>query len=223
MHTPRSGRPLISIAAALLLCFSTFGYAFAGTTGALTGDVRDASNGAVVANAVVSLTSASQNASTTTDAGGHFAFISLAPDTYTLSVEKSGFDTLSTTGVSVYADQTQNIPLSLHRTLKVIGQVTSRSSIDPVKAGTTSDVYSVNPAFSAAAAPLGGGGSLNNAYSGIASMPGAFVPPGQMGVNQSVYIRGGYYDQIGYEYDGVPVNRSFDNYPAHSGSSLGQQ
>ncbi|MBV8372779.1 MAG: TonB-dependent receptor, partial [Candidatus Eremiobacteraeota bacterium] len=37
------------------------------------------------------------------------------------------------------------------------------------------------------------------------------------------YIRGGYYDQIGYEYDGVPVNRSFDNYPAHSASTLGQQ
>ena len=54
-------------------------------------------------------------------------------------------------------------------------------------------------------------------------MPGAYVPNGQMGVNQTVYIRGGYYDQIGYEYDGVPVNRSFDNYPAHSASTLGQQ
>ncbi|HEU5479884.1 MAG TPA: Plug domain-containing protein, partial [Candidatus Tumulicola sp.] len=92
-----------------------------------------------------------------------------------------------------------------------------------VRPGTITDVYSVNPAVTKAAAPIGGGGGLNNVYSAIAAMPGAYVPNGQMGVNQTVYIRGGYYDQIGYEYDGVPVNRSFDNYPAHSASTLGQQ
>ncbi len=54
-------------------------------------------------------------------------------------------------------------------------------------------------------------------------MPGAYVPPNQVGVNQTVYIRGGYYDQIGYEYDGVPINRSFDNYPGNSETTLGQQ
>jgi len=29
------------------------------------------------------------------------------------------------------------------------------------------------------------------------------------------------YDQVGYEFDGVPVNRSFDNYASSSASSLG--
>ena len=38
-----------------------------------------------------------------------------------------------------------------------------------------------------------------------------------------VYIRGGNYDQIGYEFDGVPVNRSFDNYPGSTAGTLGQQ
>ena len=92
-----------------------------------------------------------------------------------------------------------------------------------MRPGTTTDVYSVNAAMTKAASTLGGGGGLNNAYSAIASMPGAFVPPNQIGVNQTVYIRGGYYDQIGYEYDGVPMNRSFDNYPSHSASTLGQE
>ena len=36
-----------------------------------------------------------------------------------------------------------------------------------------------------------------------------------------MHIRGGDYDQVGYEFDGVPVNRSFDNYPSSSASSLG--
>jgi len=38
-----------------------------------------------------------------------------------------------------------------------------------------------------------------------------------------VYIHGASYSQVGYEYDGVPVNRAFDNYNANSLSNLGQQ
>ena len=37
------------------------------------------------------------------------------------------------------------------------------------------------------------------------------------------YIRGASYTQTGYEFDGVPVNRAFDNYNASSLSNLGQQ
>ena len=62
---------------------------------------------------------------------------------------------------------------------------------------------------------------MNSAYSAIASVPGAYVPPNQTGYFQTVSIRGGDYDQVGYEFDGVPVNRSFDNYPSSSASSLG--
>ena len=90
-----------------------------------------------------------------------------------------------------------------------------------IKSGTTADVYSVNAAAQQAAAALGGGGSLNSAYSAVASVPGAYVPGNQTGYYQTVVIRGGDYDQVGYEFDGVPVNRSFDNYPSRSASSLG--
>ena len=38
-----------------------------------------------------------------------------------------------------------------------------------------------------------------------------------------MYIRGGNFDQVGYEFDGVPVNRSFDNYPGGTAGTLGQQ
>ena len=95
--------------------------------------------------------------------------------------------------------------------------------MDVVKSGTTSDVYSVNAAVTQAAAGIGGGGNLNNAYSAIATVPGAFVPPNQQGWDQVVYIRGGNFDQVGYEFDGVPVNRSFDNYPGGTAGTLGQQ
>ena len=197
--------------------------ASAGTTGALGGLVADAETHAPVAGVVVNVASPSQNATTTTNGAGRFVFVSLLPDTYVVSTQKPGYDATSLAGITVLADQTQRLELPIEKSLRTIGHVTTRSSLSVVRPGTTTDVYSVGPAQTQAAAPIGGGGSLNSVYSAIASMPGSFVPPGQMGVNQTVYIRGGYYDQIGFEYDGVPVNRSFDNYPAYSGSTLGQQ
>src|SRR5579872_2799993 len=197
--------------------------ASAGTTGSISGHVVESSALTPIADADVSAVSPSQQSSTKTDTAGRFVFLSLLPDTYTVSVHKNGYETKSVAGISVFADQSQTLSFALAKTIKTIGTVTVRSTMDVVRPGTVTDVYSVNPGLTQASATLGGGGGLDNAYSAIAAMPGAYVPPGQMGVNQSVYIRGGYYDQIGYEYDGVPVNRSFDNYPGHSASTLGQQ
>ncbi|HTU69692.1 MAG TPA: TonB-dependent receptor [Candidatus Baltobacteraceae bacterium] len=207
----------------LLVAFLFQGtWALAGTTGGLSGTVTNEA-GAPVAGAAVKVTSASQIASTTTDASGHFVFLSLAPDTYTVSIEKDQFNPISLAGVTVFADQTQTLAFTMHPALKEIAHVTSTAAGALVKAGTTSDVYSVNAATAAKVTGLGGGGGLDNAYSAIATMPGAYVPVGQMGWYQSVYIRGGDYDQVGYEVDGVPVNRSFDNYPSNTATSLGQQ
>lgn len=195
----------------------------AGTTGSISGTIVDAKTNRPVAGVVVQVASPSQTAKTTTDASGKFTFISLAPDTYVVSAEKNGYEAAAQSGVSVFADQLQTLDFRLQPALRTIGHVTTRSALDLVKPGTTTDVYSLDAATTAAAAPAGGGGSLNSAYSALAVLPGAFVPPNQMGVNQTVYIRGGNYDQIGYEYDGVPVNRSFDNYPGHAAATLGQQ
>ena len=196
--------------------------ALAGTTGSVNGIVAR-TGGGPVAGARVTAASPSQTATTTTDSGGRFAFLSLAPDTYTITVLKQGFDISTTTGVSVFADQLQTLRIALLPSLQTIARVTARSTMDVVKSGTTTDVYSVNSAVTQAAAGIGGGGNLNNAYSAIAAVPGAFVPPNQQGWNQTVYIRGGNYDQVGYEFDGVPVNRSFDNYPGSTAGTLGQQ
>jgi len=201
-----------------MLCQGT--WALAGTTGALTGTVVLAESNSPIAGAKVTAASPSQVATATTDAQGHFAFVSLAPDAYTVSVEKEGYQSVSQTGIAVFADNTQTVTISL---LKVIGKVTTRAASALVKPGTTADVYSVNAGTADKITALGGGGGLNTAYSAIASVPGVYVPVNQQGWFQSVFIRGGDYDQVGYETDGVPVNRSFDNYPATTASALGQQ
>ncbi len=201
-----------------------YGYrnAVAGTTGSITGLVVT-SSGAPLAGARIAAVSPSQTLTVTSDASGRFTMLSLAPDTYTIDATKNGYDASTLTGVSVFADQVQTIRIALVPSLKTIARVTARSSMDVVKPGTTNDIYSVNSTVTQAAAGLGGGGNLNNAYSAIAAVPGVFVPPNQQGWAQVVYIRGGNYDQIGYEFDGVPVNRSFDNYPGGTAGTLGQQ
>ena len=212
----------VGVALMLLVALLVQGtWALAGTTGGLTGTLVD-DKGTPVSGATVTVDSPSQKSTTTTDATGHFGFLSLAPDTYTISASKTGFQPISAAGTSVFADQTETVTLHTS-TLKEIGNVTARSATALVKAGVTADVYSVNPAQQAAAAALSGGGNLTSAYSAISSVPGVFVQVGGSGWGQSIYIRGGDYTQTGNEIDGIPINRQFDQYSTSALSSLGSQ
>jgi hypothetical protein len=194
----------------------------AGTTGGINGVVLEFGTTTPIAGVAVSVVSPSQRATATTDAKGHFAFVSLAPDEYTVSLQKSGYAPVSYAGVTVLADAQQAVTYALHPALKTIANVAARSSASLVRPGTTADLYSVNAAQQERTAVLGGGGSLNSAYSAIASVPGAYVPANQNGYLQAVHVRGGDAYEVGYEFDGIPVNRAFDNFPSGSLSSLGQ-
>ena len=194
----------------------------AGTTGELAGRVTTQA-GAPIVGARVTVTAASGAQSTTTDAHGNFAIISLTPDTYTVTAWKDGFEPTTQPGITVIADNTQTLAITLRPAVRTIGTVTVRATGALVKPGTTADVYSINAATQSKASALGGGGSLDAAYSAISAVPGAVVAPGQSGWFQSIHIRGGDVDQVGYEFDGVPVLRSYDNYPTTNAATLGQQ
>jgi TonB dependent receptor/Carboxypeptidase regulatory-like domain/TonB-dependent Receptor Plug Domain len=199
----------------------------AGTTGSITGTVVDASTNRPVAGARVTALSPSQSATTTADAGGRFTFVSLSPDTYSLSVAATAnHDAYALNGITVQADTTQTVTLPQPPLLQRIGSVTSRAASALVKPGATADVYSISATAQDKASSLGGGGTLNTAWSAMTSVPGVFVAANQtgyIGAGSTLSIRGGDYNQIGYELDGIPVNRSFDNYPSGAISSLGQQ
>jgi hypothetical protein len=211
------------MAVALLVAFlAQATWVLAGTTGSLSGQVTD-ETGAPVAGAAVKVASASQTATATTDGSGHFSFISLAPDTYVVTVTKQGYNPNSYPGVSVFADQSQTLALRLPKGLRQIAHVAATAAGSLVKSGTTADVYSVNSATQQTVMGSGGGYNLDSAYSAIYSQPGVTSQIGNYGFGQVYYIRGSSYSQVGYEYDGVPVNRAFDNYNANSLSSLGSQ
>jgi hypothetical protein len=223
MSSTKTLRHAVVIATLIGAFLSQGTWGLAATTGNIAGSVRDA-NGAPLAGVRVTAVAPSQTSAATTDAGGHFVLLSLAPDTYTLSLAKSGYQPVSFPGVVVFADQTQQVAYTMNQALKQIAHVTSAAGTSLVKSGVGGDLYSVNSAQAAAAAPLGGGGNLNNAYSAMASVPGVQTSQGGIGWDfNAAYVRGQNSYYTGFEYDGIPVNRAFDNYNASTESNLGLQ
>ncbi|HEV7180108.1 MAG TPA: TonB-dependent receptor, partial [Candidatus Baltobacteraceae bacterium] len=214
-------RALVALAI-IVAVFCQGTWALAGTTGGISGQVTNDA-GAPIAGAKVLLNSPSQQGAATTDNSGRFTLLSLAPDTYSIAIEKEGYDPVSYTGVSIFADNNQVLSFKMNKVLKTIAKVTSRSAGDVVKSGVTQDIYNVNATSIQKSAVLGGGGNLDSAYSAIASVPGVNVPIGGMGWNQPTYVRGSQSFFTGFEYDGIPVNRAFDNYNSSTESNLGLQ
>ena len=214
-------------APAWLLAFATLWFstvpALAGTTGALRGRVLDSDSRAPLAGVLVSVASPSQTARAQTDAAGNFTFLSLAPDTYLLSLSKAGYDDAAIAGVTVTADQVQNLSFDLRKALRTVGTVRSRSTSDVVRPGATSDVYSINAATQAAATAVGGPGSVDYGYSGLATVPGLYILQGQQGWEQLISVRGGDPGDVAVELDGIPMSRSSDGGTSSTLSSLGQQ
>jgi hypothetical protein len=99
----------------LLLCVLTVsaGVTRAQFSGNITGNVQDPS-GADVPGATVTLTnlSTSENSETTSDSGGNFRFVSLAPGNYKLVVTAKGFAT-ATVSVTLLTEQNLNLPVKL--------------------------------------------------------------------------------------------------------------
>src|SRR5262249_38842915 len=141
----RSSFRHVVTALVLLVAFAGQGtWALAGTTGGLTGSVVDADSGAPIAAADVTLASPSQTASRTTDASGRFTFLVLPPDTYTVTVAKSGYQSISIPGQVVFADTVQTVQVRMVKALKTIAHVVGTGTGSLVKSGTTADIYSVN-------------------------------------------------------------------------------
>jgi hypothetical protein len=81
------------------------------TSGTVQGDVLDDKGGSV-AGAIVEAKNLDTNftQTETANADGHFAFLSLAPGRYTLTISKSGFATVLQQNVNLTVGQVLTIP-----------------------------------------------------------------------------------------------------------------
>lgn len=110
MTPTKMSRHLLSICAILSLLSAS---AFAQFTAGIQGVIQDPS-GARIANANIRLenTATSVTATTTSDSGGNYRFISLAPGDYKITVEASGF-AKTETSVTLVTEQSLSVPITL--------------------------------------------------------------------------------------------------------------
>jgi hypothetical protein len=99
----------------LALCFATSGWGQSQiTSGTVQGDVLDEKGGSV-AGATVEAKNLDTNfvQTDTTNTDGHFAFLSLAPGRYTLTISKTGFATIIQENVNLTVGQTITLPVAM--------------------------------------------------------------------------------------------------------------
>ncbi|MDQ6780281.1 MAG: carboxypeptidase-like regulatory domain-containing protein, partial [Candidatus Eremiobacteraeota bacterium] len=205
----------IALLALMVLLFQGT-WALAGTTGNIEGTVRD-QNGSPVAGAKVSVASPSQAATNlTTGPNGFWSALNLSPDTYTITASKEGYDPGVVYGVTVQADQTTRADVKLNPPTKVLGRVTTTATASVVSRTVTGDLYAVNAqAINSYQGASGGSESLYSQNAVVGSLPGVVRAVGSGGGyfgQGTLSLRGGAFDQVGYELDGVPLNRGFDFY-----------
>lgn len=191
--------------------------ALAGTTGTISGIVRDAASGAPIANAHVTAASLSQTESTNTNASGFFALQALTPDTYTVSFQAEGYNANSNPGVTVQQDQTNRLDVSMTKALKTIASLTTRAAGNLVKPYTGTDVYNVSGAQLNAA--TGGDNLHRTIYEYLNTVPGVTPIGGAYPAEPS--IRGGYDVDNGYELEGIPITERMTGYFTTNLTDLG--
>lgn len=175
--------------------------ALAGTTGTITGTVKDAETNAPLQSVKVSATSGSGSAIGYTNSVGFYSLQALNPDTYELHFTLQGYEEEITVGVTVNQDQTTVVDRKMPKAIRMLGRVPVRASSNLVQPHTGTDVYNVNGQQLAAAS---GGDSLHKTlYEYTATVPGLAPIGGAFPSEPS--IRGGQDTDNGYEFDGIPI------------------
>jgi hypothetical protein len=201
---------------ALLVILVQGTWVLADTTGRIEGKVTD-QNGNGIVGARVTASSPGQTSSATTVTNGFYDITSLSPDTFAVTASKDGYDTSTVYGVTVTQNQTTATDIKMRQTVKTIGHITTTATATVVSKTVTGDLYAVNAkAISSYQGGAGGAETLYSQNSVAGSLPGVVryavgAGPGYGGQGQ-LSMRGGAPDQVGYELEGVPLNRGFDFY-----------
>lgn len=149
----------------------------------LSGTIQDAQEGALPAAKVVLLDpTKGTTRQTLTDSRGAFIFTALAPSTYTLTVERTGFRTAQVTGLVINADDQRSLRLSLQVAARDESIVVTSEA--PLVRESPSVATSVDRAF-IANQPLNGRTfqTLINLAPGVVFVPSTLPDQGQFSVN----------------------------------------
>src|SRR6266550_4889050 len=168
------------------------------TAGAVQGDVLDEKGGSVAGATVEAKNLATNFVQTdTTNADGHFAFLSLAPGRYTLTISKPGFATIVQENVNLTVGQSITLPVTMKVSsvaqqivvsdvpIVEVTKTTSSSTLDEISVATTpvlgrkfEDLLTLTPGVSITQGPDGDEININ----------------GQRGIFNNISLDGGDYN-----------------------------
>jgi len=195
-------RLLVGLLLVCALLFNSVGTLFAaGTTGTISGTVTDSKTGAPVAGVAIAAVSPTGQYHGRTNERGYFSFIGVTPDTYTVSYELAGFQPLSTTAITVAADQVADVSTRLTKSLSTIGRVTVRSEGNAYQPKQTQDTYTVT---NQQVATLLGKTDAVSETDLLTRLPGASLDRYGYPV-----LRGGRENEEGFQFDGIPEVDAF--------------
>jgi len=188
---------------AAVVAQSTIAIDAAGTVGTIDGNVTDASTNAPVAGVAVTAVSPTGTYHAVTDAKGFYSIVGVTPDTYTVSFSEQGYSPISTTGLTVSADQTAPVSLRITKQtdLRTIGKVTARSEGSAFQPKNTQDAYTVTA--SQAQGLLGKTDAISETNL-LTRLPGASLDRYGYPV-----IRGGRENDEGFLINGIPAIDAF--------------
>src|SRR3989440_3060337 len=168
------------------------------SAGTVQGDVLDEKGGSVAGATVEAKNLATNFVQTdTTKTDGHFAFLSLAPGRYTLTISKSGFATIVQENVNLTVGQTITLPITMKVSsvaqqivvsdvpIVEVTKTTSSSTLDEISVATTpvlgrkfEDLLTLTPGVSITQGPDGDEININ----------------GQRGIFNNISLDGGDYN-----------------------------
>src|SRR5579862_4535506 len=168
--------------------------ALAETGGIISGTVTDDRTHAAVAGAQVVAKAPSGTYKTVTDAQGRFRFLSVLPDTYSISIIKTGY--LPYANVVVVLNGSHNtVDVALSKTLKVIASTHARSAGSAFQRGMTIDTYTVT---GSQILTVTGKAFNANENDLLRSIPSVTIDK-----SGTVSIRGGFAFEAAYEFEGI--------------------
>lgn len=163
---------------------------FAGTTGKLSGTIKDAQTGEPLIGANVMIEGTNFGAAT--NLNGEYVILNIPPGKYNVRVSYIGYETMLITDVSIAVDQTTLLPIQLNPQTIQVGEVVVTARTPLVQKDVTSSI-SVITREEIEALPV-------QTFTELLSLQAGVV-----GSGSNLHIRGGRSNEVAYMIDGVLV------------------
>ncbi len=177
----------------LLFAFLTIcALSYAGTTGKISGLIRDSETGEPMIGVNVVIAGTSLGAAS--DMEGYFSILNIPPGKYELVASSIGYKTFRLQDVRVSVDHTTKIEINMESSVLEGDEVVVVAQKDLIKKGLTSSESSVSEE-ELASMPV-------ESFSGLLSTQAGVT----QGSDGSLHVRGGRSSEVTYMVDGIPVS-----------------